>query len=309
MELRHLRYFLATAELEHFGKAARRLGIVQPALSRQIRELEEELGVALFERLPRGVRLSAAGQAFREDAAAVLARAAAAVERARDVGRGRAGLLRIGFVDTSMYHPVVPGLINRFRAAHPGIKMDLRQDPSVAQWELLRTRQIDAALLYHLPPERMLKVDSVELGAEEIHLAVPSRHPFARRSSVCMAELRDEALVWFPRSVSPPFNDVIFDACARHGFSPRIVQEVRTDHAIISLVAAGVGCTFCISSAVFSKPKAVEIIRVRDLGLRFRLSLCWLPDAANPALESFIKASAIPGKVPRVALGRKKAPV
>lgn len=287
MELRHLRYFVTAAEFEHFGKAAAKLGIVQPALSKQIRELEEELGVSLFERLPRGVRLSAAGQSLLQDSQALLAQAAASVERARDAARGNTGILRLGFVDTTVYHPLVPRIIQAFRSRYPGLRLELHQDPSLAQWEGLRAGRLDAGLVYHLPPERS-DLKAFALGKEEIQLVVPRHHPLATRDSVSLKELREEAFVFCPRSVSPPFHDKLLDACRKHHFEPRIIQEAHTDHAIISLVAAGAGLTFCIASARSSKPRDVEFLRVRDLGLVFQLSLIWSAKNHSPALANFL---------------------
>lgn len=288
MELRHLRYFVAAAETQHFGRAARKLGIVQPALSKQVRELEEELGVPLFERLPRGVRLTESGASFKVDAVALLHQLGLAAEKARAVARGELGCLRLGFVDTAMNHPGVPGLVGRFRHDFPSIRLELTQAPSVSQWEMLRTGRIDAGLLYHLPAESTAH-ESLVIGEETIMLAVPKAHPLARHTSVLMRELAGEGFVWMPRAISPPFNDAVQDACRQHGFHMGIVQEATTDHAIMSLVAAGAGVTFCIASAKLSKPRDVRILPIRDLRLAFKLRLCWLSGNGNPTLARLLE--------------------
>lgn len=287
MELRHLRYFVVTAQLEHFGRAAARLAIVQPALSKQIRELEAELGTPLFERLSRGVRLTAAGQAFREEAERLLRAADQAVGRARDVARGKTGRLRVGFVDTAIYHPILPRIIQAFRVAHPGVRLDLVQEPSAVQGEMLRAGTLNLAFAFHRPSD-LATLAAHPILSERIRLAVPRAHPLAQRRRVRLAALREEAFVWIPRALSPRFHDAVFAACARHGFAPRIVQEGGTDLTILSLVAAGVGLSFCVGSAERRKPEDVVLVDLPDLDLTVHLDALWRSDDRNPALASIL---------------------
>ena len=303
MELRHLRYFVVTAQLEHFGRAAARLSIVQPALSKQIRELEAEIGTPLFERLSRGVRLTAAGRAFLHEATALLAQVNQAAQRARDVGHGKAGRLRVGFVDTTIYHPALPRIIHDFRRQFPAVQLDLVQQPSLAQGELLRAGSIDVGFVYH-QPANLPQLASHPLDTEKIVLAVPRTHRFAARRQVRLAELRDEPFVWIPRAVSPPFYDGVFAACQKHGFAPRIVQEGHTDLTILSLVATGVGLTFCVASTAHRKPREVALVHLPDLKLAVRLDAVWRTDHANPALPHFLSVVQQAGKR---AAGRRSA--
>lgn len=287
MELRHLRYFVVTAQLEHFGRAAARLSIVQPALSKQIRELEAEIGTPLFERLPRGVRLTAAGRAFLQDATALLGQVGLAAQRARDVGEGKIGRLRIGFVDTSIYHPTLPRIIHDFRRQYPAVLLDLVQQTSLQQSESLRTDSIDVGFVYHRPTG-LPQLASHPLVIEKTMLAVPTTHRFARRRQVRLAGLRDENFVWIPRALSPPFYDRVLAACERHGFAPRIVQESTTDATGLSLVATGVGITFSVASTVHRKPPDVTLVHVADLDVSFCLEAVWRTDNLNPALAHFL---------------------
>ncbi len=287
MELRHLRYFVAAAELEHFGRAAARLSIVQPALSKQIKELEAELGVALFTRLPRGVQLTAAGRTFLADAQRLLVDADRAAKHAREVAAGRTGLLRIGFVDTAIYHAALPRLIERFRRAFPDVQLELVQQPSLTQGELLRTGGLDIGFVFHRPTE-LPTLAAQPILHEAIVLAVPPGHRLARRREVSLAALRDDSFVWIPRALSPPFYDSVFAACARHGFAPRIVQEAQTDLAVLSLVATGVGLSFCVASARQRKPQEVSLVRLPDLRMTVQLDAIWRTDHANPALPHFL---------------------
>jgi DNA-binding transcriptional LysR family regulator len=287
MEMRHLRYFVAAAHLEHFGKAAARLSIVQPALSRQIGELEAELGVILFERLPRGVRLTAAGRVFLSEAESLLAHAGHATQRARDTASGRSGRLRIGFVDTAVYAPTLPRLFHAFRRRHPAVRLALASHPSLRQGELLREGALDLALVYH-EPVAVRSLATRRLATEKIVLAIPATNPLARRRRVSLAEIAGKDLVWIPRTLSPIYYDRIFTACREKGFEPRIVQEASTDQAILSLVALGVGLSFCVASAAHHRPAGVVLRPIADLDFAVHLTAAWRTINSNPSLELFL---------------------
>lgn len=287
MELRHLQSFVAAGQLEHFGRAAERLAIVQPALSKHIRQLEEEIGAPLFTRLPRGVRLTEAGRHFLHEADLLLAQAKRAVQSTREVGAGRAGRLRIGYVDTAIYHPAVPRLLQDFRRRFPAVQLDLAQHTSQAQAELLRSGALDVGFVYH-EPSRLPTLARRRLLSEAVQLAVPATHPLATRRRAKLADLRDEDFVWIPRAISPAFYDAVFAACRRQGFEPRVVQEGQTDQAILSLVGAGVGIGFCLASAIHRKPADVAIVPVAQLDLTVHLTAVWRTDHHNPALGHFV---------------------
>ena len=150
MELRHLRYFLAVGEEEHYGRAAARLRVAQPALSRQIQDLEEEIGFKLFDRMPRGVRISAAGKLFLEDARRILQQLNEATDRARRVARGQSGTLRVGFAENASWHGVVPDSFRRFRERIPDGELQLNPMASLEQIEALMAGHIDAGFIYNM---------------------------------------------------------------------------------------------------------------------------------------------------------------
>jgi DNA-binding transcriptional LysR family regulator len=286
MELRHLRSFLVAAELEHFGRAAARLHIVQPALSKQMRELEEEAGVPLFQRLPRGVRLTPAGREFRTHAAEILQRVGEAVAESRAVHAGQKGQLLIGHVDTAVYAPALPRLVDRFRRAHPGIRVELRQHTSLQQAELLRRGEIDVAFVYHVP-DRLPALASRMVLDDAVVLAVPTGHRLARRRRVGLAEARAERFVWIPRDLSPAYHAMMIKACRSAGFTPDIVQEGGSDSAILSLVAAGTGLSFALASTRHRRPAGVAFVPLTDAVPRLQLSACWRRDGVNPAVPAF----------------------
>src|SRR5580704_18133677 len=154
MELRHLRYFVAVGEEQHYGRAAARLRVAQPALSRQIQDLEEEVGFKLFERLPRGVKLSAAGKLFLQDARRILQEVNEAVGRAGRVSRGLSGTLRVGFTENSSWRGVVPDSFRRFREQQPDAELQLRPAASLEQLEAIRSGRLDAGFVNFMPKIR-----------------------------------------------------------------------------------------------------------------------------------------------------------
>ena len=151
MELRHLRYFVAVGEEQHYGRAALRLRVVQPALSRQIQDLEKEVGFKLFERLPRGVKLSPAGKLFLEDARRILQDVNEAAARAARVARGQSGTLRVGFSENASWRGVVPESLRRFREIQPDAELQLQPLPSSEQLEAIRSSRLDAGFVLDMP--------------------------------------------------------------------------------------------------------------------------------------------------------------
>src|SRR5438094_3051710 len=150
MELRHLRYFVHVAEEQHYGRAAERLRIAQPALSRQIQDLEEEIGFKLFDRLPRGVKISSAGKSFLIDARRILHEVNEATARARRVASGQSGTLRVGFVESISWHGVIPDSFRQFRERQPDVELQLEPLSSLEQIEGVRSGQLDAGFLFSI---------------------------------------------------------------------------------------------------------------------------------------------------------------
>src|SRR6267154_2280887 len=171
MELRHLRYFVSIGEEQHYGRAARRLRVAQPALSRQIQDLEKEIGFKLFERLPRGVKLSAAGKLFLQDVRRILLEVNEATTRASRVALGHSGTLRVGFTENASWRGVVPESFRRFRDLHPDAELQLQPLGSLEQFEAIRAGRLDAGFVFNMPktdPELELlpiAVQHIELAA------------------------------------------------------------------------------------------------------------------------------------------------
>jgi len=286
MELRQLRYFVVAAEEEHFGRAARRLRIAQPALSRQIQHLEEELRVELFTRLPRGVRLSAAGRALVEDVRVVLASLERAVESAQRVERGESGRLRVGYTDTITGGPAFGRIIRAYRRAYPEVHLDLRLLSSMEQWDALRENHIDVGFVFHRPPES--EVEAIAIGREAVLLALPEAHRLARAGSVRLSDLDREPFVWFPRRAAPLYYDQMARACAAGGLTLQVAQEATSETARLNLVAAGLGATWSIQSSVSRRPKGVVIREVEDLEESVTAYVIWRRDRLGPTGRAFL---------------------
>jgi len=288
VELRHLRYFVAVGEEEHFGRAAERLHVVQPALTRQVRQLEEEIGCALFERLKRGVRLTEHGKSFLEDARRLLADLGSSVERTRLIAQGKVGRLRIGFSDTATYSGELPSILHTFRTRWPEVRLELSPSSSVVAGEQLRRREVDVAFVYVVPTGlRELKTQTISV--ERWVLALPRAHPLVKIKRVKLRDLIREPFVWFPRSVAPPLYDRVLAACHAAGLTLNIVQEVNNPTTMLSLVAGGIGVTFIITSAEKTKPDSVVLRKVDDLRVTAELSAIWREDIKIPTLQKFIE--------------------
>jgi DNA-binding transcriptional LysR family regulator len=288
MELRHLRYFVAVGEEQHYGRASRRLRVAQPALSRQIQDLEEEVGFKLFDRLPRGVKLNPAGKLFLEDAKRILQGVSDAAVRAGRVARGRAGTLRVGFTENSSWHGIVPDSFRRFREQQPDAELQLEPASSLEQLDAIRSGRLDAGFANFMPrtdPE----LGQLTVAINPIELAVLKQHPLTKLKTLRVRDLTDAPFVWFPRRAGPALYDRLMHECYRGGLkSPRIVQEGLNEATILSLVSTGLGVGWVLGSARWRCPETVAILSVADLNVPVRLALAWRRDNTSPLLARFI---------------------
>ena len=288
MELRHLRYFVAIGEEQHYGRAARRLRVAQPALSRQIQDLEEELGFKLFERLPRGVKLSAAGKLFLEDARRILREVSEAAVRAGRVASGRSGTLRVGFTENASWRGVVPESFRRFWELQPEAELQLQPSASSEQLEAIRSGRLDAGFVNFMPKSD-LELDQFPVAIHHVELAAPKRHALTKLKKLRLRDLTDVPFVWFPRWANPAFYDRLMHECYRGGLkSPRIVQEGLNEATILSLVSSGLGVGWVVGTARWRSPESVVILPVVDLTMPLPLALAWRRDNTSTLLANFI---------------------
>lgn len=288
MELRHLRYFVAVAEELHFGRAAQRLNIAQPPLSRQIRDLEREVGAALFERVARGVQLTAAGRAFLPQARLTLAQAERAKRTAQRAAQGEVGRLRVGFVDAATYSDVLPDVLSFFRMHLPQIGVSLFEMDSAQQEDALREGRIDLGIMQRPPAdaERWLALEQVYRDA--LVLALPQEHRLARRARVSMHDLTHEAFVLLFRSSDPELWDSIIARCRAAGFSPRVIQEAGAWHTLAGVVGAGVGVAFVPGSLANIKRPGVTYKPVRGFAAELTLYAAWKRGEKSPVRDRFL---------------------
>src|SRR6202171_6466001 len=198
MELRHMRYFVAAGEEQDFGRGTAPLHIAQPALSRQIQDLEKEIGFLLFDRLPRGVRLSAAGTLFLSDARRILDDVDEARRRAERGALGQAGTLRIGIATAVSWHGSVVSVFREFRRRHPDVELTLHHMVSVHQVEAVVSNRLDAGFAAAVTPWHQ-ELEHQQFALDRMVLAVPKGHPLTRQGSIRLRDLRSVPFVWFHR--------------------------------------------------------------------------------------------------------------
>jgi DNA-binding transcriptional LysR family regulator len=288
MELRHLRYFVAVGEEQHYGRAAKRLHIAQPALSCQIRDLEDEIGCRLFDRLPRGVRINAAGKSFLEDARRILQQVNEAAARAVRVTRGQSGTLRVGFTEAASWHGVVPDSFRQFRQRQPDAELQLNPLSSLEQAEAIRAGRLDVGFVFNMPKGDR-ELDQVQVDWHNLLLAAPKGHPLTRLKNLRLRDMADVDFVWFPRRQSPAYYDRLMRECFRGGLkSPRIVQEAADQATLLSLVTCRLGVAFVSDPTRWRCPAGVVLLPVMDLNLPLPFSLVWRKDNVSPLLARFV---------------------
>ena len=288
MELRHLRYFIGVGEEQHFGRAAERLRVAQPALSRQIKDLEGELGFPLFDRLPRGVRLNEAGKLFLTDARRILKDIDEAKLRAERIAHGKAGTLRVGIATAVSWHGVVVDSFRQFRRAQPDAALELHHLLTVHQVEAILSGRLDVGFAASLTPWDK-NLAHWEFAQDRMVLAVPRGHALTTRTTVRLRDLRDFSFVWFPRWVNPAFYDRMIQECSRGGLSaPRIVQEAPDRDTNLGFVQCRIGLSWQPETVRWHCPRGVALVPVVDMNVRLPFNLIWKKDNTSPLLQKFV---------------------
>jgi DNA-binding transcriptional LysR family regulator len=262
VELRQIRSFLSIAETLHFGRTAELIHLSQPALSLQIRALEQEVGVRLFERNRRKTTLTAAGFAFRDDAIRALSQLDQAVRRARLAADGKLGLLRIGFISTAGSE-IVPNIVGQFRELNPEVEFSLRAITTADQVRMLETGSLDIGFL-RLPIGGHATLDVVTVHREPFVLVVPASHKLAKRKRVRLSEVAGQDFVMYERAYAPGFHDLIFGMLRDAGIVPNISQTAAEIATLISLVDAHMGIAILPASAVKHSVASVIACEIAD---------------------------------------------
>jgi DNA-binding transcriptional LysR family regulator len=285
MELRQIRSFLSIAETLHFGRTAELIHLSQPALSLQIRALEEEVGVRLFERNRRKTTLTAAGFAFRDDAAAALSQLEQAIRRARLAGNGKLGLLRIGFISTAVSE-IVPDIVRQFRELNTEVEFSLRAIPTADQQQMLENGGLDIGFL-RLPIGAPSALDVVTVHREPFVLVVSASHRLAKRKRVRLSEVAGQDFVMYERIYAPGFHDLIFGMLRDAGIVPDISQTAAELSTLISLVDAHMGVAVLPRSAVRHSVASVVACDIADRIPMSEIGMAVRKGTRAPVVDNF----------------------
>jgi DNA-binding transcriptional LysR family regulator len=284
IDIRQLRYFQAVAEELHFGRAAARLRIAQPALSRQIQQLEEEIGAQLLRRTQRVVELTPAGALFLDRTSQILEDVSKAVADARRISKGEYGHLVVGFIHSSTYG-LLPAVVERFRHLYPDIELELREMSIAEQHDALSRGLIDIGLLR--PQSAPAGIEIQPIMDDPFLLAVPDKHPLAKLEAVHMQALAAEPIIMFSKRESPLFHSRITAMCEQAGFTPKIAQHATQIHTIVGLVGAGIGIAVVPGTARNLHPKSVRFLEILDEPKPVHVALGWQRGKDTPAIRSF----------------------
>jgi DNA-binding transcriptional LysR family regulator len=290
MELRHLRYFVVVAEERHFGRAATRLHIAQPPLSAQIRQLEADLGVALFTRTTRKVELTPAGEEYLLRARVILASVDAAVAEVGRVAAGEQGRLAIGFTGSATYE-LLPSLVRVLRSEFPRISLDLKGEMlSPDQVTALLEKTLDLGFLR--PPVRHPDIEVRVLRREPLVAVLPQTHALASRPAVRLAALRDEPFITYPSQRRSVVHEAVLDACQDAGFAPARTQEVAETSTLVSFVAAGLGVALVPASVQHLQITGARYLPLAGTTREVELALATRAGDRSPYLACVLARSA-----------------
>lgn len=286
-EFRRLKHFIAVAEELHIGRAAVRLHMSQPPLSRSIHQLEESLGVELFVRTPQGVELTNEGEVFLKEARKILQLVDRACEFTTQAKRGEIGRLVIGYYGSAIFN-VLPRLMARFKSRYPSVELSTHNMNKGEQIQALRDHRIHIGFIRYAGNEPDIMTQTVV--RESMQVALPASHPLASAASIAIEQLINEPLIIFPHSPRPSFADHVIAECRKAGFVPNIAQEADDAVTCIALVSAGFGVSMVPQSLVnLRMPDVVYKPLTPDI-LMSDLSCIYLADRRAPVLDAFLNS-------------------
>ncbi|QDL38620.1 LysR substrate-binding domain-containing protein [Rhodoferax sediminis] len=302
MELRHLRYFVAAAEEEHFGRASHRLHVSRPAVSQMVADLEEELGIMLFERMAQRVKLTAAGRALLPQFQTIIGDLHQAVALAKRVGEGKTGVLNIGYGSLTLLHPLFRAAMKRFHETYPEVTLSLFEIPTSEQPKALAEGKIHAGFMHFGPksgagrprrapgavPQDETVLENLRIQSGGLGVVVPHDHALAPRKSVSLAELSKERFVVVPRSSVSPGYGPLYALCQKAGFQPQIVQEVGSIASQLNLVSVGMGIGLTVTGKNFNYPASLAVIPLKDVNYTTTFALGWVKGRTEPVLDRLV---------------------
>ncbi|NGZ86045.1 LysR family transcriptional regulator [Duganella aceris] len=286
IDLRQFRYFLAVSEELHFGRAALRLHISQPPLSRQIRQLEEQLGVELFVRGKAGVSLTKAGSAFLPEARRTVAQAEKAVATAKAARGAEGGRFAIGYT-TVFDRSVIPDVAHLLQEKYPGWRIATKGKHSISLVREIKNGSIDAAFIGLFTDSQGLTTDVVL--EEPLLVALPAGHRLAKKRRIGFDDLRDEPMFWFERRLNPGFYDHCQTIFERIGFKPNVIPEPAEHHIMLGLIAEGQGIALIAASMQSIKRRGVVFRPLKEAGLTMGIAVAYLKSNPSPLLRPFLE--------------------
>jgi DNA-binding transcriptional LysR family regulator len=290
MELRHLRYFKAVAESLSFSRAAKALDIAQPPLSQQIKALEAELNVKLFDRTTHPIQLTVAGQTFLQEARAILEQVDRATRTTQQVDRGYVGKLTLG-IHNSFANSHLPNLVAQFHQHFPDVRLEFREVTVRQELELLQNHQLDVVFHRSATVDRNgTNFNYLPLLEEDFVLVLPENHPLAARSNVPLTALQGESLILPDLDVLPFYQQVI-EACLRCGFEPQLDVKIRSGGLVtlLSLVASGMGLSVMPAHTQILHREGIVHRPIQDFQLKRHITLVWHKNDTSPVVNNFAK--------------------
>ncbi len=290
MELRHLRYFVAVAEAENVSRAALKLHVSQPALSRQIRDLEDDLGFPLLKRTAKSVLLTEAGRAFLVESRAVLQRADDAVKTAQAIATGGRGELHLGYAPSPTAR-ILPPTLRAFQATLPLVRVKLHDLSTEELLAGLRQGKLQIALLVRPTPAMLRGLRFEELIRDPVRLAVPPGHPFARLRSISLARAATEAWVALSRADYPEYHEFLATLFSRTKTKPRLVQEYESAASLVSAVESGRGLAMAPQTLACSFGPRLKLIPFSPAPEPLVIGAAWLKAGLSAAAERFLSCA------------------
>jgi LysR family transcriptional regulator, benzoate and cis,cis-muconate-responsive activator of ben and cat genes len=288
VELRHLRYFIAVAEELNFSRAADRLHMAQPPLSSAIRQLEGELGVELFTRTSREVKLTDAGRAFLDGAQRTLAEAERAAEDAKRAGAGELGRLRLAYSWSTRFD-TLPVLGKAFRASHPDVELLAQEMWNARMAPAFANGSIDLAV--SLCPEIASELELAPIRKERLVALVPERHPLAGEQAIPLSALAAEEIVLFPREIAPRLHDAFLAIYRRGGFEPRLRNESFHTGWDLDVLGEIPAAAICPESVAGGLPEGIAAVSISAPTDALETCLVWRSDERSPAVEAFVASA------------------
>jgi DNA-binding transcriptional LysR family regulator len=288
MELRYLRYFVTVAERQSFTRAAEELRVAQPAISQQIKSLEDELGVSLLHRTKRSVKLTAAGNAFLSEANEILAHAELSKQVARRAARGETGSLAIGYVSLSS-GTFLPELIQTYRKKFPAVRVHLFELMPEQQLLAFARDKIDVGFTRTLSAENEKSLVQEHLYRDCLMLALPETHPLAKAKYVRLEKMASEDFVMLKRSEAPKLVDEMTQLCAKAGFAPQIISEPPMIHSVLMAVASGIGVALVPGCVRRSRQPGVAFLFVRPASPAIDLVLTRRKGEPSPTVSAWLE--------------------